>query len=110
MTTSRFDHLLERARAELGKQSFETERATGKLMNWEQAIDYALAEETPAKPLTPREKEVAELAARGLSNRRISEELVVSVRTVETHLKNVYKKLGVNSRTEVAEKLEQGCP
>ncbi|MGB3634381.1 MAG: BTAD domain-containing putative transcriptional regulator [Rubrobacteraceae bacterium] len=106
MTTSRFDHLLERARAELGEEAFETEQATGKLMNWEQAIDYTLAEETPAKPLTPREKEIAELVARGLSNRRISEELVISTRTAETHLKNIFEKLNVKSRTEVAERLE----
>ncbi len=106
MTTSRFEHLLERARAKLGEEAFETEQATGKLMNWEQAMDYALAEEAPAAPLTPREKEIADLVAEGLTNRRVSEELVISMRTVETHVKNIFKKLGVNSRREVAGRLK----
>ncbi len=106
MTTSRFNHLLERAQAELGEEAFETERATGKLMNWEEALDYAPAEEAPATPLTPREKEIAELVAEGLTNRQVSETLVISTRTVETHMENIFKKLSVNSRTEVAERLK----
>jgi DNA-binding NarL/FixJ family response regulator len=41
---------------------------------------------------------VATLAANGLSNRAIAEELVVTVKTVEYHLKHSYRKLGVSSR------------
>jgi ATP/maltotriose-dependent transcriptional regulator MalT len=48
--------------------------------------------------LTPRERQVAELAARGLSNREIAETLVVTLKTVEFHLKHTYRKLGVESR------------
>jgi DNA-binding NarL/FixJ family response regulator len=55
--------------------------------------------------LTPAERRVAELAADGLSNKEIARDLVVTVRTVEEHLKNVYAKLGVRSRTQLARRL-----
>lgn len=57
------------------------------------------------QPLTDREREVATLAAQGLSNTRIAERLVVSVRTVESHLYHAYAKLGVSSREELADRL-----
>lgn len=57
---------------------------------------------TSSSPLSERELEVAALAARGLSNREIAESLVLSVRTVETHLQRVYHKLGVRRRNELA--------
>jgi NarL family two-component system response regulator LiaR len=50
--------------------------------------------------LTEREIEVLRLAAKGMSNRDISRHLSISVRTVQTHLSNVFNKLGVGSRTE----------
>jgi DNA-binding NarL/FixJ family response regulator len=56
----------------------------------------------PASPLTQRELEVLRLVAKGLSNREVGAQLGVSVRTVETHLSHVYRKLGVSSRTEAA--------
>lgn len=52
--------------------------------------------------LTTSEDRVAGLAAAGWSNREIADELVVSVRTVETHLAAVYRKLGLRSRTQLA--------
>ncbi len=48
--------------------------------------------------LTAREREVATLASQGVSNQEIARRLVLSVRTVETHLARVYDKLGINSR------------
>ncbi|WP_051742156.1 LuxR family transcriptional regulator [Kitasatospora sp. MBT66] len=52
--------------------------------------------------LSAREREVAELAADGLSSRRIAERLVLSPRTVDTHLGSIYRKLGVSSRSALA--------
>jgi DNA-binding NarL/FixJ family response regulator len=56
----------------------------------------------PAVELTPRELEVLQLVAYGLSNKEIAQRLSVSARTVNFHLDNVYSKLGVSSRTEAA--------
>ncbi len=55
-----------------------------------------------AARLSAREREVAALAAAGLSNRAISDQLVVSERTVENHLYRVFAKLGISSRDELA--------
>lgn len=55
---------------------------------------------TIAVPLTNREVEVSALWGRGYSGARVAQILGVSVRTVETHVKNVYGKLGVTSRDE----------
>lgn len=52
--------------------------------------------------LTPREREVLSLLARGLSDLDIAQELFISVRTVQTHLAHIYEKLGMHSRTEAA--------
>ena len=55
--------------------------------------------------LTPREYEVASLAAEGLSNRMIAERLFVTTKTVEWHLRNTFSKLGVRSRSKLRESL-----
>jgi DNA-binding CsgD family transcriptional regulator len=52
--------------------------------------------------LTRREREVAGLAAAGASSREIAAKLFLSVRTVDNHLQNIYSKLGVTSREELA--------
>lgn len=52
--------------------------------------------------LTPREMEVAQLAAQGKRNSEIARDLHISTRTVETHLKHIYGKLDVRSRTELS--------
>ncbi|HSS10815.1 MAG TPA: LuxR C-terminal-related transcriptional regulator, partial [Acidimicrobiales bacterium] len=52
--------------------------------------------------LTPREREVADLLAEGLSNRQIAGRLYISERTAEAHAENIRRKLGVHSRTQVA--------
>lgn len=55
--------------------------------------------------LTGQELTVSDLVADGESNRQVAEKLSLSVRTVEYHLRNVYLKLGVRNRTELAAKL-----
>ena len=52
--------------------------------------------------LTPREQEVLSLLAQGLGNAAIARKLVVTKRTVQNHVSNIYGKLGVASRTEAA--------
>jgi DNA-binding CsgD family transcriptional regulator len=55
--------------------------------------------------LTPRQRQVCELAAAGRANRAIAQELFLSIKTVETHLAAVFSKLGVSTRADLAEHL-----
>jgi DNA-binding NarL/FixJ family response regulator len=57
---------------------------------------------TRAPALSPREREVAALMARGCSNRQIGETLSISIATAERHASNIFNKLGVRSRSQVA--------
>jgi DNA-binding CsgD family transcriptional regulator len=61
-----------------------------------------LGQEPLAAVLTDREREVAELAARGRTSRDIADALGVSVRTVHSHLHHAYSKLGIGDRAELA--------
>nr|QEO74058.1 LuxR family transcriptional regulator [uncultured bacterium] len=58
--------------------------------------------ERATNPLSPRECEVAALIGEALSNKQIAEHLVLSERTVETHVRNILGKLGYTTRTEIA--------
>jgi len=55
--------------------------------------------------LTARERQVADLVTAGRTNRQIADELVLSVKTVETHLARIFAKLEVSSRTALAAKV-----
>jgi DNA-binding NarL/FixJ family response regulator len=56
--------------------------------------------------LTRSERRISELAAAGRMNREIADTLVVTLATVEYHLRNVYRKLGITSRTQLAKALD----
>jgi len=91
-----FDALIAR-RAEIGGRSFETqliERLGAPLLAGHTSAPVAL----PVEALTAREAEILALLASGLTNREIAQRLVLSARTVETHVARVTGKLGVNSR------------
>jgi DNA-binding NarL/FixJ family response regulator len=57
--------------------------------------------------LTPSERRIAELAAEGPTNREIAQTLFVTPRTVEVHLTNVYRKLGIGARLQLATALSK---
>ena len=61
---------------------------------------------TGLESLTPSELRVAKLAAAGLGNREVAQELYISVKTVETHLGSAYRKLDISSRRELPRALE----
>jgi non-specific serine/threonine protein kinase len=74
-----------------------------------QALEYRAAESTSPRArrvgtprLTTREREVAALVAHGVSNRQIAELLVISERTVETHVSRLLGKFDLTSRTQLA--------
>ena len=107
------------ARSLLDEAVWEKAFIEGRVMGMGEAVEYALSKEgktdppTPPSPenpsagkalvaLTRREREVAKLVARGLTNRQIAEGIVLSERTVENHVRNILKKLNLSSRSEVA--------
>ena len=55
----------------------------------------------PFAVLSPREKEVARLAARGYSNAQIADELFISIETVKRHMATIFEKLGIESRRQL---------
>jgi DNA-binding CsgD family transcriptional regulator len=64
----------------------------------------------PAGVLTPQEREIALMAASGMSNRQIGERLFLSHRTVGTHLYRVFPKLGITTRAALRDALTQPSP
>lgn len=102
--------LLERARQGLGTKWFDEGFEAGQRMSPANLVMLALGEGKP-KPLkqdrdetslTKRERQVAEFVAQGMSNKEIAKTLVISVRTVDSHVENTMRKLGFNSRAQIA--------
>ena len=116
-----YERAVEALRSRLSEDAFGAAWSEGRAMTPEQAIEYALSEEekppTKESPrpeqsptdvgqrpaaLTRRELEVAMLVAREMTNRRIAEELVISERTVATHVHKILEKLNLRSRVQIA--------
>jgi predicted ATPase/DNA-binding CsgD family transcriptional regulator len=101
-----------RAREALGPKAFSAAYDAGLRMGFDNAVAYALgARAVPAQlapapagdsGLTARELEVAQLVARGLTNKQIATALVISQRTAEGHVEHVLTKLGFTSRAQIA--------
>ena len=100
------------ARSRLGGEKFAAAWAEGRRMTPEEAVEYALdkplaPEQTDAPPAYPaglsaREAQILGLLAAGLTNAKIAEELYISPRTVNAHLRSVYHKIGSSTRAEAA--------
>jgi LuxR family maltose regulon positive regulatory protein len=79
---------------------------TNEYTDYVQTLQHAFPEELQTassvlvEPLSPRELEVLQLIAAGLSNKQITTELTVSLNTVKKHTTHIYGKLGVNGRTQ----------
>jgi DNA-binding CsgD family transcriptional regulator/Tfp pilus assembly protein PilF len=108
-------------RSRLDEVTWQAAWAEGLAMSMEQAVEYALSEvKSPtsleseratadeSSGLTSREREVADLVARRLTNSQIARELVLSEHTVHHHVTNILKKLNLSSRQQVASRLRDG--
>jgi predicted ATPase/DNA-binding SARP family transcriptional activator/DNA-binding CsgD family transcriptional regulator len=120
LSLTNYEGHLSRGRSQLGEEGFAVAWAGGKAMSLEQAIAYALLEEEGEREpptlvpeqepplderterLTRREREVALLVARGLTNRQIASELSVSRSTANNHVARILRKLGLRSRAQIA--------
>jgi DNA-binding CsgD family transcriptional regulator/serine/threonine protein phosphatase PrpC len=109
-----------RVEAALGEHGFRAAYDSGATLSLPAAIDFALGRAAastspvpgPARPrpvdapypavLTRRETDIARLIAAGHSNKRIAAELVIAVRTAETHVQHILTKLEFTSRTQIA--------
>jgi len=100
-------------KTKVGEDRFAASWAAGRAMTASEAVASVRAPETPTAPpvpiavgspgaLTRREREVAALIRRGLTNRQIAEVLFIAERTVDTHVEHILAKLGVRSRSQVA--------
>ncbi|WP_213575142.1 LuxR C-terminal-related transcriptional regulator [Rhodococcus sp. USK13] len=98
------------ARQAMGNPGFDTAFARGGQLTVEDMLTFALREHrvSPVEPrqadslLTPREREVADLVAQGMSSKEVAAKLVISRRTVDVHVEHIFEKLGFNSRTQIA--------
>jgi NarL family two-component system response regulator LiaR len=80
-----------------------------KVVQWFSSLSRGERAEGLPEHFSERELEVLKLAAKGMSNKEIAAELSLSVRTVQSHLGNIFDKLGVSSRTEaVLRALKEG--
>ncbi|HEY0447820.1 response regulator transcription factor [Actinophytocola sp.] len=95
--------LLEAVRAADRGDALVSPQITVRLLrHFASAVPTPAAADSPAEPLTGRERDVVKAAARGLTNTEIGTELYLSLSTVKTHLAAVQAKIGARNRVEVA--------
>jgi non-specific serine/threonine protein kinase len=95
----------------LGRDALAERSVTDALRLCDQVVSKRRSSDRRGAELTRREHEVATLVATGLSNREIGEQLLISLRTADTHVKRILSKLGVGSRAQIAAwSVQQGRP
>jgi predicted ATPase/DNA-binding CsgD family transcriptional regulator len=116
-----YERVVASTRAQLGEERFAAAWAEGRMMTLEQVLAEQAGATTPGQTstvptiqqpagttappaaypdeLTPREVEVLHLIASGLSNAQVAEKLIISPRTAHAHVRSIYSKLGITSRS-----------
>src|ERR1700681_3990071 len=101
----------------LGDNDFNASWAEGAALSTEEAIAYAQRGRGERKrpstgwgSLTPTELDVVRLVGDGLPNKDIATRLFISPRTVQSHLRHVYNKLGLTSRVQLAQEASRQIP
>ncbi|GAC1629146.1 MAG: hypothetical protein NVS4B2_10940 [Chloroflexota bacterium] len=113
-----FKRDVEAAQSSLGELAWQAASEQGRALTVEEAVAEALSDREPSQaipavsqpsvpgstrfPLSTREREVAALIARGLSNREIAAELTVTEKTASNHVDHILTKLDLHSRTQIA--------
>jgi DNA-binding CsgD family transcriptional regulator len=97
---------LHRARADARQATLAAQRSAALAARAGELHTPPLARGAGVEPLTPREREVALLAAGGRTSAEIGERLGLSTRTVDTHLAHVYRKLGISGRAALGTALD----
>jgi DNA-binding CsgD family transcriptional regulator len=112
-----YDRLVARVHTQLGEEAFAAAWNEGQAMTLEQLLEASALVSFPRQPstessqpqpvqhgtspvkLTQREREVLRLLAQGLTSAQIAEQLVIGLVTVNSHVRSIYSKLGVSSRS-----------
>lgn len=100
LKTASSDKIVDAIRSVAGRQPFLDRRVYEKLRSFLAQMREEVLLPEPGPGLTPREEEVLDLLAEGLSNQKIADRLVVSVKTVKTHVSNILQKLHLSDRTQ----------